>query len=130
LIYAKKEYLKHLHGTPQKWLLVFAGTGQSFDAPKGTETERAFLTSHAIIRFIHIISVDKVLPNSQRGSGEVRMGLTLEVSPPLSGVFRIRLRVLTNRVSDLVDILASPQKTGVMMGTYRRHEEHQWHNEH
>jgi hypothetical protein len=35
------------------------------------------------------------------------LGLTLEVNPPLSGVFKICLRVLTNRVSDLA-IISSP----------------------
>lgn len=60
-------YLKHLHGTPQKWLIVLAGASQSLNAPEGTETECAFLASHTVIRFIHIISVDKVLPIDECG---------------------------------------------------------------
>ena len=102
----KKIYLKHLYGTPQKWLLILAGTSQSFNTPESTETKRAFLASHSIVRFIHVISVDKVLRHDQR-SREIEMELTLEVKPPLSGVFKIRLRVLTNRVSDLEVISAS-----------------------
>lgn len=124
-------YLKHRHRTLQKWPLILTSTSQSLNAPQRTETERAFLASYAIIRFVHIIPVDEVLVHSQHGKCEIEVGLTLEVNPPLSGVLRISLSVLTNRVSDFADILlAFPEQTGIRAEIYRRHEEHEGHNEH
>ena len=75
------------------------------DVPQGTQAECAFFTSDAVISLSDVVSIDETLEryivSRQAKVKSSTMGkFTLDVNPPLSGLFNTALRVLKNLGSD------------------------------